>query len=266
MRLAPALVRAVDILDAIAEAREPLRVAALARTLGIPRNTTYELVNTLVARDVAQLDPDGRVRLGFHLFELGSVYAQSLDLFNEARPIIRELVHATGDTGHLAMLDGRHVVFLIKEEGPQSVRNISAVGRRLPAHASAVGKAMLAFLPREETLRRLEGARLERLTPRTITDHNALLVELDATVARGCSIDIEESNLEVTCLGAPIWNDQGVVVAGISLAAESSLMVPGRREELTLMVTRAADQLSRRLGYLSRGFEGHAGEAMSSGR
>jgi DNA-binding IclR family transcriptional regulator len=257
MRLAPAVVRAFDILDAVAGAREPPRVAALARTLGIPRNTAYELVNTLVARDLAQLDSEGRVRLGFHLFELGSVYSQSVDLFNEARPIIRDLARTTGDTGHLAMLDGRQVVFLVKEEGSQSVRNISAVGRRIPAHASAVGKAILAFLPREDALRRLEGARLERLTPQTMTALETLLIDLDATAARGYSIDIEESNADVSCLGAPIRNDQGVVVAGISLAAHVSRMDLERREELARLLMRTADQLSRRLGYPTRGLDSH---------
>jgi DNA-binding IclR family transcriptional regulator len=251
VRSSEAIVRACAILDAVAQAAEAPRVAALARDLGVPRNTAYELVNTLASCGLAHLDSDGRVRLGFHLFELGSAYVQSLDVFNEARPVVRELVRTTGDTAHVAMLDGRHAVFLVKEEGPESVRNLSAVGRRIPAHATAVGKAVLAFQPREETMRRLEGARLERLTPRTITDVDALLAELDATVQRGYSTEDEESNLEVSCIGAPIRNDQGVVIAGMSLAVRRSRMIARGQDELAQLVVQAAEQLSRRLGYMT---------------
>jgi DNA-binding IclR family transcriptional regulator len=243
-------VRACDILDAIASSVEPPRVSELARDLRLPRNTAYELINTLASRNLVQLDTDGRLRLGFHLFELGSVYSQSLDLFNEARPIVRELVRASNETAHVAMLDGRHVVFLVKEEGTQSVRNLSAVGRRVPAHGTAIGKAMLAFQPREETLRRLNGAQLERLTPNTITDLDALLADLDKTVERRYSTDDEESNPDVCCLGAPIRNEHGVVIAGLSIAAHRTRMTPTRREELAQLVIRAGDYLSRRMGYL----------------
>jgi IclR family transcriptional regulator, KDG regulon repressor len=243
-------VRACDILDAVAQAGEPPRVSALARELGLPRNTAYELINTLASRNLVSLDADGRVRLGFHLFELGSVYTQSLDLFNEARPIVHELVLATNQTAHLAMLDGRQAVFLIKEEGTQSVRNLSAVGRRVPAHGSAVGKAILAFLPREETLRRLEGARLERLTPRTITNTEDLLADLDRAVERRYSTDDEESNPEVCCLGVPIRNEHGDVIAGMSVSVHRSQMTPEYREQLARLLTAAGEQLSRRMGHL----------------
>lgn len=250
MRYSPALVRACDILDAVAQSAEPPRVSALARDLGLPRNTAYELVNTLVSRNLVHLDSDGCLRLGFHLFELGSVYAQSLDLFNEARPIVRELVRASNETSHVAMLDGRHTVYLIKEEGTQSLRNLSAVGRRVPAHGTAVGKAILAFQPREETLRRLDGAHLERLTANTITDIDALLIDLDKTVERGYSTDDEEGHIEVCCLGVPIRNDRGVVIAGMSITAHRSHMTPNRRAELARLLMGARDQLSRRLGYI----------------
>jgi IclR family transcriptional regulator, KDG regulon repressor len=232
-------------------------VSALARDLGLPRNTAYELVNTLASRKLVSLDSDGRVRLGFHLFELGSVYTQSLDLFNEARPVVRELVAASNQTAHVAMLDGRHAVFLVKEEGSQSVRNLSAVGRRVPAHGTAVGKAILAFQPREETLHRLDGARLERLTPNTITDVDALLADLDTTVDRRYSTDNEESNPEVCCLGVPIRNERGVVIAGMSVSAHRTLMTPSYREELARLLMAAGDQLSRRMGYLPALPAGH---------
>lgn len=258
MRLSPAIVRACDILDAVAQAGEPPRVSALARDLGLPRNTAYELVNTLASRNLVSLDSDGRVRLGFHLFELGSVYTQSLDLFNEARPIVHELVLATNQTAHLAMLDGRQAVFLIKEEGTQSVRNLSAVGRRVPAHGTAVGKAILAFLPREETLRRLEGARLERLTPRTITNTEDLLADLDRAVERRYSTDDEESNPEVCCLGVPIRNEHGDVIAGMSVSVHRSQMTPEYRGQLARLLTAAGEQLSRRMGYLPVLPPGHA--------
>jgi len=244
--------RACAILGLVAEASPPSRVAAIARRLGIPRNTTYELVNTLCDEHCLEVAADGTVRLGFRLFELGSAYAQSLDLIREARTAARELVARCNETCHVARLDGRNVVYLVKEEGNQFVRMSSAVGHRLPAHGTAVGKVLLANLPREELAGMLAGATLEKMTPNTITDPEELYRELDRTRDRGFATDHEESTPQVRCVGAAVWDASGCVVAAISVSVLASNMGSLREGELAALVVEAADRLSRRLGYGSR--------------
>jgi IclR family KDG regulon transcriptional repressor len=240
--------RACAILGLVMEARQPLRITAIARRLDIPRNTTYELVNTLCAENCLEIAGDGTVRLGLRLFELGGAYGQSLDLIREARKSAHELVGACNETCHVGRLDGRQVVYLVKEEGNQFVRMASAVGSRLPAHGTAVGKVLMANLPRPELVRLLDGVVLEKMTPNTITDHEQLYRELDRTVAKGYATDHEESTPQLRCVGAAIRDASGAVVAAISISVLALNMGSRREGELAKLVMEAADRLSSRLG------------------
>lgn len=252
MRTVAAVNRATAILDLVSRAVEPPRVSAIARSLGIPRNTTYELVHTLASHSFLELGADGRVRLGFRLFELGGAYAQSLDLIREARQVAHEVAARCNETCHVVRLEGREVVYLVKEEGNQLVRMASVVGRRLPAHGTGVGKVLLAHLPRPELLKRLEGVQLEQMTPRTITSLPDLLNELDRTAARGYATDDGESTPDVRCVAAPIRDDSGEVVAAMSISVPAGRMGARRQRELAELVVEAAVRLSRRLGNVIR--------------
>lgn len=248
MRSVAAVDRACSILDLVARASEPPRVSAIAIRLGIPRNTTYELIGTLCGQGFLELGVDGRVKLGFRLFELGSAYAQSLDLIREARAVAHDVASRCNETCHVAQLEGREVVYLVKEEGNQLVRMASAVGRRLPAHGTGVGKVLLAHLPRTELLQRLSGVQLEQMTPNTITDLNELVAELNQIAARGYATDKEESTPDVRCVAAPVRDDRGEVVAAMSISVPAARMDARRQGELVAEVMEAAAQLSRRLG------------------
>ena len=248
MRLTPAIGRAADILDFVARTPEPVAVATLAQGLGIPRNSVYEIVHTLVVRGFLRLGDDGRLRLGLRLFELGNAYAASLDLLPTARPIVSDVVSECNETTHLAILDGRHVVYLIKQESTRPVRVLSEVGGRIPAHATAVGKTILAYMAREEAVRRLTTESLERLTPNTITDVGELLAQLDQTVRRGYATDNEESSPEVCCVAAPVRDRSGGVIGALSISAPRSRISSSRRDELVSLVMRSAKALSQGLG------------------
>lgn len=249
MRLTPAIRRAADILDFVATSHDDASIVAIARTLGIPRNSAYEIVHTLSTLGFLQMSGDGRIRLGLRLFELGSAYAASLDLLAEAQPIVSAIVAACNETTHLAVLDDRHVVYLIKRESTLPVRVLSVVGGRIPAHATAVGKAVLAHMPRDEAVRLLRSRPLERLTPNTITDVDLLIAQLDDTVKRGYSTDEEESSPEVCCVAAPVRDRSSRVVAGLSISAPRSRMPDARRGELAALVMESAAELSARLGH-----------------
>jgi len=240
--------RACAILSLVARSEQAPRISTIARQLGIPRNTTYELVSTLCADDFLEVAGDGSVGLGFRVFELGSAYAQSLDLIREAREAAHVVVAECNETCHVARLEGREVIYLVKEEGNQFVRMSSAVGHRLPAHGTAVGNVLLAHLPRPELIELLSAAPLPKLTPNTITDVDALVLELDRTLARGYATDDEESSPAVKCVGAPVRDGTGRVVAAMSVSALALNMGSRREAELSRLVMDAADRLSSRLG------------------
>jgi IclR family transcriptional regulator, KDG regulon repressor len=246
------VVRACAIMGLVAQSVEPPRISVIAKSLGIPRNTTYELVNTLCAQNCLEVRPDGAVRLGFRLFEFGSAYAQSLDLIRESRAAARQVVARCNETCHVARLEGREVVYLVKEEGNQFIRMSSEVGYRLPAHGTAVGKVLLAYLPRLELIQMLSGVTLEKMTASTITDLDELVGELDRTLAQGYATDHEESTPAVRCVAAPIRDVNGTVVAALSISVLRLNMGSRREGELARLIVDAADLLSSRLGNTRR--------------
>jgi DNA-binding IclR family transcriptional regulator len=243
-----AIARAADILDIVAASPEPLRISSIVAALGIPRNSAYEVVNTMAARRLLQIQEDGRVGLGSWLFELGARYAQSVDLLVEARSVASDLRDRSGETVHVATLDGRFALYLIKEESRQLVRMSSAIGMRLPAHTTGVGKALLAALPPTELVRRFVGVTLERLTPKSIRTFDSLVADLNAARARGYAVDDEESSPDVRCYAAALVDARGSVVAGMSISGPSSRM-RAREPELARLVQAAIADLGTRLGY-----------------
>lgn len=221
----------------------------MAAALKIPRNTAYELAYTLEEENLLRVTGDGRLLLGVRTFELGARFAQSLDLLTEGMPIVSRLRDQSEETVHLAILDGRHAVYLAKEESRQFVRMSSAPGLRLPAHLAAVGKAMLAALPLDELRAKFAGVKLEAMTANSITDFATLLGDLEATRLRGYAVDNQELSLDVACVGAAVRDAGGGVVAGLSISAPIMRVDESSRLRLAELVIAGAADLSERLGY-----------------
>jgi DNA-binding IclR family transcriptional regulator len=247
----PAVTRAFAILRLI-RYHGPLAIREVAAELGLPRSTVHELVHTLVELGALAPTADSRgFTLGLLLHELGSAYMSEVDLAREGHGVAEIVAKACGETVHLAVLDGVEVVYLAKVDSIHAVRMVSAVGRRLPAHCTAVGKALLSGLPDGELARRLggEGAQLPAMTPNSITSLPALKGALSRVRALGYSLDDCESNPDVRCVAAPVYEHGGGVVAAMSISVPTSRAGddwPGRLVEL---VKGGAHELSRRLGY-----------------
>ena len=246
-RVSPAVVRAFSILKLVANRSEPTRVSDLVRDLKIPRNSAYELVRTLTSIGILDGGLDHTLRLGLRLFELGNAYEQSLDLIAQSKAVAKKLAIASGETVHVAVLDGRDVVYVVKEESQQFVR-ISGVGRRLPAHLTGVGKAMLAFRSDAEVRHLLGSAPLIALTPKSISDRTRLLAELATTRARGYAIDSGEAMLDVRCVAAPIRNGNGEAIAAISISSPAYRTNSAKRLRFSRQILEAAREISVKLG------------------
>ncbi len=252
-RLVPAVTRALDILELFLETDGTLSAPEITRRLGLPRTTVHELVTTLTARNylVQPADQPGRYRLGVRGYQLGSRYAEQLDLAAEGRQVARGIAETCDETVHVAVLEGRDVIYIAKVDSTHAVRMVSATGRRLPAHCTSVGKMLLASLSEAELEVRLGGPEpLAALTPHSITSPDVLRTELGEIRERGVAVEERESNPDVSCVAAPVRDSSGEVVAALSVSVPMIRWSEERRAGLEELVVKGAADLSDRLGHL----------------
>jgi IclR family KDG regulon transcriptional repressor len=250
-RLNTAVTRALDVLELLMR-KDRTTLRELTDELGLPRTTAFELLNTLVARGyITKTDEEpARYSLGVRTFQLGSAFADRLDFVALGRAAADALSEQANETSHVAVLDGADVVYIARAESRQKVRMVSAVGARLPAHCTAVGKALLAQLSVAELRARFPpGTSLARLTDKTITTVPDLERELEAIRARGYSVEECESNVDVCCAAAPVRDHAGRTVVAISVSVPERRWTDKPREHWTSLVVESAAALSRRLGY-----------------
>ncbi|MCX7624393.1 MAG: IclR family transcriptional regulator [Thermomicrobium sp.] len=246
----PSVARAVAVLNALARSSDGLTLSALARELREPKSTLHGVLAALVEAGLLVRDEaTKRYRLGAHILALAGAYARQSDLLRAFSEVARPLARELGETIQLAILQGREVLYIGKQEGTQWVRLASEVGTRLPAQATSLGKCLLAWLPPDELDRLLAEGPLVALTPRTITDPDVLRAELAQVRERGYAIDRGETLSDVWCFGAPIRDAHGAVVAAVSISVPVTRITPERVDELIAAVRRAAAELSHRLGY-----------------
>ncbi|MEU7293694.1 IclR family transcriptional regulator [Streptomyces exfoliatus] len=250
-RLVPAVTRAFDILELFLEGDGTLSSPEITRRLQLPRTTTHELVSTLTARNylIPVRDQPGRYRLGVRAYQLGSRYAEQLDLAAEGHQVARELVDTCGETVHVAVLEDADVIYIAKVDSTHAVRMVSAAGRRLPAHCTAVGKMLLATLPEYELDERLEGRELTAMTPASLSDPDALRAALTEIRILGVAVEQQESNPDVSCVAAPVRDRSGRVVAALSVSVPAHRWTEDRENELTALAVKGANELSVRLGH-----------------
>ena len=210
--------RALAILDVLS-AGPDLSLGDISDKLDLHKSTAHRLTMVLERhRLIERNSVSGRYRLGLKLFELGSSAISQLDLRERARPVLEQLVLETGETVHLGILDDTEILYLDKIEPTRSVRMASSVGRRNPAYCTAMGKAILAYLPDEqvEVIVRKHG--LKARTSNTITSFSDLKMELREIRQRGYSVDNEEIEDGVRCIGGVVRNFSGAPVAAISVS------------------------------------------------
>lgn len=219
-----AAAKALDLLSAFSFREPRLSLADLATRTGIPRPTAFRLLTTLEqAGFVAKIS--GEYQLGIKCFVMGNVVAASLDLREKAQRHLEQLRDATGETVHLAVLDGWQVLYLERLQSPHPIGFMrSRIGGVVPAYCTSLGKTLLAFAPHDDVQAWLSLQSFPAMTPQTITSPRRLLKELRAIRERGYALDEQEHELGVRCIAAPIWNHAGEVVAAISVAGPADRM------------------------------------------
>jgi IclR family transcriptional regulator, KDG regulon repressor len=246
----PALDRAIGLLRIIAAASEPLTLAELSEAVQASRSTVHSLLATLQHHGMVEKDPRYKTyRLGIGVFELGSAYLQRVSLVPVFNEIGAQLAKESHETVKLAMLDGRDVVYLGKQDGLHSVRLVARVGTRMPAHATAVGKIMLASKPDQDLEQLYYGYDFPGRTTNTIATFDALINQLQLIRTTGIALDREESTLGVQCVAAAIHDHDRSIVAAMSIGIPNDRLDEARLNTLTLLLVRAANAISRRLGW-----------------
>jgi IclR family KDG regulon transcriptional repressor len=247
------LVRGLDILETLSAHPDGLTLSEICRTLTLPKSSTHALLHGLLARNYLMNGRRDRTyRLGPRLFQLGNAYVQGIDLVGEGQETVRAVSRRCDETVHLATLEGRDVLYVAKEEGTSYIRMVSALGKRVPAHGTGIGKVLLAALSEEELAALYPPERPpERLTSNTIICLPELKAELARTREHGYALDNEESTIGLRCVAAPIYGADSKAVAAMSISVPVSRWSPERQEELLALVLDGARELSRRLGHVT---------------
>lgn len=224
-------------------------VREVADRLKLAKSTTHDLLASLAQVGFLNKTTEGRYRLGWRLVTLSETLLATTELRHEARPVMEALAAQYKETIHLAVLDDTKAVYVDKLEGMQAVRvELTSLGTRLYPHCSALGKILLAYSPEEEARRIIRTAGLPRFTPNTITDEETLCQTLTQIRKQGYACDFEEILPDLCCVGAPIYNYSGRVIAAISMSLPTYRFRRSQTEYRDAIV-RTAKIISDRLGY-----------------
>lgn len=228
---------------------DELAITVLAQRLGLAKSTVHRLASTLTSAGfLEQNSQNGRYRLGVALFELGALVRRRMDVANEARPHLRELLEKTGETVQLGIVDHYSVLYVYEMESRRAIRMAAAVGARAPLHCTAVGKVLLASQPADYVRETLERG-LTGYTDKTITRREAVLDLLEDVRSRDYAIDDEESEPGLRAIATPVRNHTGLVIAALGVAAPVQRMNKKVMQTTVPTVMAIGQAVSARLGY-----------------
>jgi len=256
--------RALAIIDALANARENASLAELAERVKLHKSTVHRITSILERHRIVERDAQsGKYKLGLRLFELGSIAMDRFNIRDRAHSYLERLLYEVDETVHLCVLDAGEVLYLDKMEPARSIRMASRIGRRNPAHCTSVGKAIMAFLPEDETDDILRQHGLKRLTAKTITTPAELKAELKAIRERSYALDNEENEEGVRCIGSAVLDHSARPIAAISVSVPSFRLPLDKVPSVAACVSRIARSLSEELGYQPASKRGARGSVVS---
>jgi len=229
--------RAFAVLEALAADERPVGIAELVDLTGLPQGTVHRLLQSLHQRGYVRRDAARKYSLGTSAVRLADAAQRAM--VRSARPHLAELVAISGETANLAVLEGDDVVYVAQVPSPHTLRMFAEVGRHVPPHSTAVGKVLLAGMPRERALAVLRRTGLAARTPTTITDLDAFGTELDLVTVQGWAADEEEQEAGVRCVAVPV-GAPGAALAALSLSGPADRFAGGRTAGLVEEMQRVA--------------------------
>jgi IclR family transcriptional regulator, KDG regulon repressor len=245
--------RALRILDLFDEYETELKITDISEKMQLHKSTVHSLLKTLQNHHyIEQNMENGKYRLGMKLFERGNLVIRSLDIRTIAKRHLIDLSVKTGNTVHLVILDGKEGIYIDKVEGASATVLYSRIGRRIPVHSSAVGKALVGYKNMEELKEILKDYIYKKQTVNTITNEKDFIAELKKVRENGYALDSEENEPGITCIAVPIWDHSGSVVAALSMSQPSARLHPLEQERSVQMLKKAAKEISEAMGFVDR--------------
>jgi DNA-binding IclR family transcriptional regulator len=242
--------RVIQILEAVASSRAGLKHGDLAEALKIPKGSLSLLLSDLISQDYLALKDDSRCYvLGPQVLVIANRYLSGLDLVQLGRPIMQEMVEATDECVEIAVRRGEEMLVVGREDCSRPLRSVIPIGDRAPLHATAAGKAMLAFFPPEELDQHLSAADLQALTRKTITHPRVLRSELEAIRAGSMAYSREELNEGITAMALPVFDSDGRVNASMVIPVPTIRFNAKKEKRVEGALRKGTTELSRKLGF-----------------
>jgi DNA-binding IclR family transcriptional regulator len=240
--------RALTVLQALAAKAAPMSLAALERQLGLHKSILFRLLRTLESSGFVERDSEtGWFQLGLGALEIGQAYTHGNPLLRVSTPSLQTMVDDSPHTSYLGILRGFDMVYLASIEGRGPLRVHAPAGSRLPAHAAAFGKILLAELDEDEVRRLAAEHGLAALTAKTVTDVEKLIRQLRRARRQGFALNSEESYLGIGSVGAPVRDVTGTAVASVSLSYATSLVPSAELPKWIERTLAAASEISSKL-------------------
>ena len=237
--------RLARLLDVLAASAEPVSLKRLAAETELHPSTAFRILNALAEHRLVERSANGRYRLGVKLLSYGGRVREEVNLLRDAKPIMERLRSQVSETVNLTVREGDEVVYVERATPARMMRVEQVIGSRAPLHVTAVGKLFLAErgAPACKDYARRTG--LPKYTPNTITSYAKLWRQVQAASQQGYALDNEEAELGVGCIGVPVRDHHGMMIAGLSISAPRE-----RRQDAWIAhLKKAGAELSARLGY-----------------
>ncbi len=243
--------KSLKLLELFTPQKREWNIQDMIQALGYHKSSVQRIVTTLEAEGfLKRVSSDrGVYRLGPQVLFLGSIADVSTDLRTIARPIMGQLVERVQETSYLCVLEGDQCFYVERVECSHPIRIIHAVGKRNPLHCTGVGKALMSGMTEKEIKKIVSKRGLKAFTPYTITQVDRLLQEIEQVRKREVAYDLEELDLGVKCIAAPIRNHTGTVVAAVSISGPAQRFMPEVFPSLEKEVMSAARAISCELGF-----------------
>lgn len=245
-----ALEKALSVLEHLSRIEGDIDLATLTQQLDMPKTTLLRLLNTLKKHNFVQQDERSRrYRLGWALIYLGQAANKVFNIVEFIHPYLEKLSRRSGETANLVFLDRNHAVYVDQVVSDNIIRGVPAVGAPLGLHCTAAGKVLLGWQSEEVVEQFLKHAELHGLTDKTITERQALRLELERIRQQGWALDDEESELGGRCVAAPVFGKEGSLVAAISVMGPANRVNSDTIPVLSDVLAKIAGEISQALGH-----------------
>lgn len=226
-----------------------LSLTEVSHAAGLAPSTAYRMLTTLQQHGIVEFDEGAQLwYVGIETFRMGSAFLRRRKLVDRGRATIQELMVSCGETANLALAESDGVVFVNQVETHEAIRAFFRPGTRSDYHASGIGKAILAFLPPDRRAAMVEGLDLRRYTPQTLTSVKALLDNLELARKAGYAVDDEERNAGMRCIAAPVFDEHGEPVGGVSVSGPTVRVTDERLHAIAPRVIEAGRTITQAMG------------------